>query len=174
MLIESWLVTKIWDPLWEKLEQAYIFVSPLNIVNRYAKFGTMSTKRWELIIEGSDDQVNWKPYEFKYKPGDVHKRPAIIPFHLPGLDWRIWFLPSSLRRGGYDSFPEWYQNFLVALLKGNKDVIDLLGSNPFPAKPPRYLRTVVYDYKFCYGDPKAWWFREFIVDCGVLSLPETS
>jgi hypothetical protein len=167
-------VIKFWDPFWSKLERAYVFISPLNIINRYAKFGTMSTKRWELIVEGSNDQENWKPYEFKYKPGDVHQRPATIPFHLPGLDWRIWFLPSALRRGGYDSFPEWYQNFLLALLKGNKDVLGLLAKNPFPVNPPLYLRTVVYDYKFCYGDPKAWWFREFIVDCGAISLPETS
>jgi len=163
--------------VWEPLERVYILVSPLRIINRYAKFGTMTKKRWELIVEGSSDGKQWKPYEFMYKPGDVTKRPAIVPFHLPGLDWRIWFLPSDypgVRRGDPNSYPEWYNNFLIALLNGNRAVLKLLAVNPFTDKPPKYVRTVLYDYKFCYGDNKAWWFREHIVDCEPVSLPESS
>jgi len=170
--VHPW-VEMYWMPFWELLERAYILVSPLRIINRYAKFGTINTKRWELIIEGSNDREHWKPYEFKYKPGNVTKRPPIIPMHLPGLDWRIWFLPLGESVRGYDSFPEWYKNFLNALLQGNKDVLALLEKNPFPDAPPCYLRTMVYAYKFCYGDQKEWYSRELITNCGVLPTPES-
>src|SRR5207249_4629712 len=33
----------------------------LNIVNRYGLFAVMTTSRREIIIEGSDDGVDWKP-----------------------------------------------------------------------------------------------------------------
>ena len=40
----------------------------------------MTKFRWEIIIEGSVDERDWKEYEFKYKPGAVHKRPPFMPF----------------------------------------------------------------------------------------------
>jgi hypothetical protein len=45
----------------------------LGIVNRYGLFAVMTTSRPEIVIEGSDDGVNWKAYEFKFKAGDVGK-----------------------------------------------------------------------------------------------------
>jgi hypothetical protein len=51
----------------------------------------MTTKRLEIIIEGSDDGATWKPYEFKYKPGDVNRPPPLIGPHMPRLDWQMWF-----------------------------------------------------------------------------------
>jgi hypothetical protein len=66
------------------LTNAYVFLAPLRIINKYAKFGTMRTERWEMVIEGSNDLVEWRAYEFKYKPGRVDKRPPFVPLHLPG------------------------------------------------------------------------------------------
>ena len=38
----------------------------------------MTTKRDEIVIEGSADGVEWREYEFRYKPGDVvHARAGI-------------------------------------------------------------------------------------------------
>lgn len=58
----------------------------------------------------------------------------------------------------------WFINFLLRLLQGSPDVLQLLAKNPFPDHPPRYLRAVLYDYHFT--DPAtlrstgAWWRRE--------------
>jgi lipase maturation factor 1 len=43
-------------------------------------------------------------------------------------------------------------------------VIALLGNNPFPHAPPKYVRAVVYDYRFSSPEEKektgAWWVRQ--------------
>lgn len=98
--------------IWEVIEDLHSYTTPLRIINRYAKFGSMSTWRGELIIQGSDDKENWVSYEFKYKPGDINKKPPFIPGHLPGLDWRIWFLPSSVMRRGVHALPDWYLSLI--------------------------------------------------------------
>jgi lipase maturation factor 1 len=42
-------------------------------------------------------------------------------------------------------------------------VTALLGSNPFPDKPPLYVRALLYDYRFSSREEKAatgaWWTR---------------
>jgi len=164
--------------LYSWLEWIEELVSPMSIINRYAKFGSMSTYRWELIFEGSNDLKEWKEYDFKYKPGNIRKRPPVIPGHLPGLDWRLWFLGPGVRRGGTQTLPSWYFSFMDALLEGRKEVLDLLSYNPYPYLPPKYVRCVLYDYKFSKPHSesedqneeamlgKTWWKRELVGVCG--------
>ena len=51
--------------------------------------------RAEIIIEGSDDGIDFFPYEFKYKPGDLARMPGIVAPHQPRLDWQMWFAALS-------------------------------------------------------------------------------
>ena len=44
-------------------------VRPFHSINRYGLFAVMTTRRPEIIVEGSYDGVIWKAYEFTYKPG---------------------------------------------------------------------------------------------------------
>ena len=98
-------------------------------------------------------------YTFRYKPGDVHRRPPWVAPHQPRLDWQIWF--AAL--GSPWSNP-WFANFLVRLLEGSPDVLGLLETNPFPDAPPRYVRALLYDYRFTHAGTAeteaAWWRRE--------------
>ena len=64
---------------------------PLRTVNSYGLFAVMTTERREIIVEGSNDGVTWLPYEFKYKPGDVNRRPGFVEPFQPRLDWQMWF-----------------------------------------------------------------------------------
>src|SRR5580704_11623912 len=66
-------------------------IAPLRIVNPYGLFAVMTTTRPEIIVEGSDDGVQWREYGFKYKPGDVMRRPRWNAPHQPRLDWQMWF-----------------------------------------------------------------------------------
>jgi hypothetical protein len=113
------------------------------MVNGYGLFSVMTTERPEIIVEGSDDGVTWRAYEFKWKPGDVHCRPYFVAPHQPRLDWQMWFAALSY----YQSTP-WFHQFLMRLLGNSPDVLALLRRNPFPAKPPRFIRAAVYDYRF--------------------------
>lgn len=130
------------------------------LANRYGIFAVMTTKRYEIIIEGSNDGESWKEYTFKHKPSEVNRRPRRISPYQPRLDWQAWFLPFS----NYNSEP-WLQNFIHKLLIGSKPVLSLLRGNPFPEKPPRYIRALVYDYVFTDAKTKKetgdWWQRTY-------------
>ena len=127
-------------------------IGPLRSVNGYGLFAVMTTTRDEIVVEGSNDAVTWQAYEFKYKPGDLNRRPPWVAPHQPRLDWQMWF--ASLTT--YENVP-WFQNFCVRLLEGSPDVLRLLARNPFPDRPPKYVRGVLYRYSF--GDT-TWWRRE--------------
>jgi len=121
------------------------------------------------VVEGSRDGHTWLPYEFKWKPADLNRRPAFIAPHQPRLDWQMWF--AAL--GSYRNQP-WFQNLLFRLLQGSPEVTALLARNPFPDSPPRYIRSVVYDYRFTDMSTRratgAWWQR---VEKGAYSPPQS-
>ncbi len=124
-------------------------------------FPNMQTERHELEIEGSNDGIEWKVYEFKYKPGALEKKPAFIIPHQPRLDWMIWFVPPRPADLMY-----WFDEFLIRVYEGSPQVIDLLKYNPFPDKPPRYLRVQTYQYWFTTAEERAetglWWKRKYL------------
>jgi predicted DCC family thiol-disulfide oxidoreductase YuxK len=130
---------------------------PFHIVSPYGLFAVMTTTRNEIIVEGSDDGVQWREYEFRYKPGDVERRPLWNIPHQPRLDWQMWFAalddPQRL---------PWFSRFLERLLENEPSVTALLKTNPFPDKPPTYVRAELYDYTYAGdGDHAAgrWWDR---------------
>ena len=135
------------------------WTEPFRSVNTYGLFAVMTTTRPEIIIEGSNDGQNWLPYEFKYKPGDVTRRPQFVAPHQPRLDWQMWF--AAL--GSYRQNP-WLVNFCIRLLQGSPEVLGLLQHNPFPDAPPKYIRAEVYEYHFTTWQERratgAWWRRE--------------
>jgi hypothetical protein len=112
-------------------------------VNPYGLFAVMTTERPEIVLEGSDDGENWREYEFRYKPGDLSRAPRWAAPHQPRLDWQMWF--AAL--GDYRSDP-WFLRFCERVLEGSPPVLALLESNPFPDRPPRYLRATLYEYSF--------------------------
>jgi hypothetical protein len=136
---------------------------PFRLVNTYGAFGTVSRVRDEVVIEGSDadvlDEAEWREFEFRGKPGDVRRLPRqFAPYHLR-LDWLMWFLPLSPAYG-----EPWFVPFLVKLLEGDPPTLRLLRRNPFPAGPPRFVRAVLYRYRFTTRRERretgAWWTRE--------------
>ena len=132
-------------------------VEPLHMVSGYGLFAVMTTERDEIVIEGSDDGVIWHEYEFRYKPGDVARRPPWNIPHQPRLDWQMWFAALEDPRG-----LRWFPRFLQRVLENEPAVMALLARNPFPDKPPLYVRAQFYDYTYARRDDKAkglWWER---------------
>jgi predicted DCC family thiol-disulfide oxidoreductase YuxK len=151
----------------------YAWAMPFRSVNSYGLFAVMTTTRPEIIIEGSHDGENWRVYEFKYKVGDVKRRPPFVAPHQPRLDWQMWFEALHYPRGVPPS--AWFVNFCVRLLQGAPEVVALLAENPFPEAPPRYIRATVYDYRFTdfarRRETGAWWRREMRgLYCPILTL----
>ena len=139
---------------------ADLWLSPLRTVNSYGLFAVMTTQRREIVVEGSNDGTNWLAYEFKYKPGDLTRRPAFVAPHQPRLDWQMWFAALGNSRQN-----PWFANFCERLQQGAPEVLALLEKNPFPGHPPRYIRAELYDYHFTSFAIRrltgTWWKREF-------------
>jgi hypothetical protein len=80
--------------------------------------------------------------------------------HQPRLDWQLWFAalddPRRVR---------WFPRFLERVLRNEPDVMALLEKNPFPDKPPVFVRALYYDYTYASPEEKArgqWWDRRFL------------
>jgi predicted DCC family thiol-disulfide oxidoreductase YuxK len=135
------------------------YTAPLRIVNDYGLFAVMTTRRNEIVLEGSSDGETWTPYEFQYKPGNIAQAPRWVAPYQPRLDWQMWF--AAL--GNYQSNP-WFVNFVVRLLQGSDEAAGLLAYNPFPTAPPRFIRATLYEYTFTDASTRArtgaWWKRE--------------
>jgi hypothetical protein len=140
--------------------------NPLQIVNTYGAFGSITRTRYEIVIEGTDADVidaatRWREYEFKGKPGNPAARPSqIAPYHLR-LDWLMWF-------AAFSPVPQdaWFLEFINRLAEGDTQTLGLLRTNPFPDRPPRYVRALYYRYRFTTPDERratgSWWKRDLI------------
>ncbi|KAL9179644.1 hypothetical protein ACHAXT_008934 [Thalassiosira profunda] len=150
----------------------------LRLVGTYGAFGVVSERREELIIESANSiKGPWKEYHFKVKPGDVYRRPRwISPYHHR-LDWQLWIAAQT---GRIERSP-WILSLLLKLLRQEKDVLDLIESDPWnktaagansesngeaPARP-KYIRIEKYLYKFAVngdgdtnGGKAPYWVRE--------------
>lgn len=137
---------------------------PFELVNTYGAFGTVGKERFNVVFEGtadadSSDNGNWKPYLYRGLPVLPGKRPPqIAPYHLR-LDWQMWFAAMSSPQ----EYP-WTYHLVYKLLQNDRRTLGLFKSNPFPGHPPRYVRAVLYKYKFAPPGNREglWWTREKI------------
>lgn len=151
---------------------------PLNLVNTYGAFGSVGRERLNVVFEGTmdipgpsegngegneappqspDDKANWKAYPYKGLPVGVAGRPPqVAPYQLR-LDWQMWFAAMS----SPEEYP-WTLTLVSKLLHNDPGAIGLFADNPFPDKPPHYIRAVLYRYTFAKpGNPEGrWWNRE--------------
>jgi hypothetical protein len=139
---------------------------PLRLVNSYGAFGSITRVRYEVVLEGTDAEVLgpetvWREYGFRGKPGDPTRRPPqVAPYHLR-LDWLMWFVALS---PAYAS--GWFEPFVARLLVDDRATLRLLRDNPFPDRPPTYVRARLYEYRFTTRAERretgAWWHRQAV------------
>jgi hypothetical protein len=136
-------------------------LDPFRVANRYGLFGIMTRGRYEIEFQGSDDGKNWLPYSFRYKPQNLGTPPGIYAPYQPRFDWNLWFASLGSWRD-YSIVPRTE----VQLLSNDKDVLNLFAKNPFPNRPPRQVRAVMWQYWFTTMSEKRmqglWWRRQFV------------
>ena len=134
-------------------------VGPLRSFNGYGLFRVMTTERPEIVVEGSRDGHRWTEYELRYQPGPLTRAPGLVAPYHPRLDWQLWFAALDPMRG----LPL-LQSLSQGLRAGTPAVVALVGHNPFPGGPPRFIRFAVYDYRFTTRTERSrsgtWWARE--------------
>jgi hypothetical protein len=139
-----------------------------HLVGTYGAFGSVTRERHEIVIEGTtDDEITdrseWRPYEFKGKPGDPRRRPRqVAPYHLR-LDWMMWFAALSPRYA-----EEWFAPLVGALLVQERRMLGLLRRPPFGDRPPSWIRARYYRYRMSTRAERkatgAWWIRDLVGD----------
>jgi hypothetical protein len=136
-------------------------LEPFRIANQYGLFAVMTRGRYEIEFQGSNDGKTWTPYPFRFKPQALDKAPGIYAPYQPRFEWNLWFA----------SLGDWQQNELVPiteerLLENDPDVLGLFQSDPFGGAPPRYVRSVLWQYWFTTMEEKRrtgnWWKRELL------------
>ncbi|HKC25257.1 MAG TPA: lipase maturation factor family protein [Thermoanaerobaculia bacterium] len=137
---------------------------PLELVNTYGAFGSVGRERDEIVFEGTDEAeigsaTIWKEYEFPCKPGDPRRSPCIVAPYQPRLAWQLWFAAMSTP----DEYP-WTLHLAWKLLHGDAGARRLLAKDPYPGRPPRWIRAQLYRYEFTRpGDPSGtWWTRTLV------------
>jgi Lipase maturation factor len=141
------------------LLEPVLALQPFRVANRYGLFAVMTEARYEIEFQGSRDGESWVAYPFRYKPQDPKQPPGIFAPYQPRFDWNLWFV----------SLGDWRQNPWVVtaeerLLQAEPTVLALFAGDPFPGRPPRYLRAVLWQYWFTdLGTRRRtgrWWRRE--------------
>jgi hypothetical protein len=108
-------------------------------------------------VEEEAEEDVWREINFRWKPGNVLKRPRQVAPHQPRLDWQMWF--AAL--GRYQHNP-WLISLMHRLLllnennntnegfHGNKAVARLLNEPGLVSGQEKLvkLRTVLWDYDF--------------------------
>ena len=143
---------------------------PLDLVNTYGAFGSVSTERLNVVFEGTMDEkpnssANWQPYVCQGTNGIDRPKPGtggafincgstgkmVVCGHVGArrIPRRIAYRPNFRK-----------------LLNGDRDAISLFTSDPFLGKQPRYIRAVLYRYSFAKpGNTEGqWWKRQRLND----------
>ncbi|MEP6715529.1 MAG: lipase maturation factor family protein [Terriglobia bacterium] len=161
MAVSSTELAAMFGPVPRELDRMVEAQASFGLVNSYGLFAAMTTTRREIEIEGSNDEVNWQPYVFRYKPGPLNRAPGWVAPFQPRLDWQMWF--AAL--GNFRENP-WLARFLLELLEGSKPVLALLERDPFGGVPPQHIRAQLYRYSFTsFGEERRtgnWWKRELL------------
>ena len=174
MIITAWIITVLivalsFQPVFNILSPRQIMntsFDPYDLVNTYGAFGSVGRERFNVIFEGTMDEIpdsnaHWKAYPYKGLPVDLDRRPPqIAPYQLR-MDWQMWFAAMSTP----DEYP-WTVNLISKLLHNDPGAIGLFADNPFPDKPPRFIRAELYRYSFAKpGNAEGnWWNRDRLGD----------
>jgi Lipase maturation factor len=136
---------------------------PLDLVNTYGAFGTIDRERYEVILEGTRDEVpsrdgRWEEYELPCMPGDPRRRPCVItPYHYR-LDWQMWFVGNGAARGESIGQEPWLVHLVWQMLLGSPSLERLWARDPFAGSAPKWVRADVWRYAFT-SEGGAWWER---------------
>ena len=147
-----------WLPLPMTPETA---LEPFRIANQYGLFAVMTTARYEIEFQGSQDGAHWEAYPFRYKPQDPRQAPRFFAPYQPRFDWNLWFASLATWR----QYP-FVVRTEIRLLQNDPSVLSLFAGNPFPGTPPRTMRAMIWQYWFTNLATKekdgTWWRRKLL------------
>lgn len=134
------------------------------ICNPYGVFKSIPYYHAELRLSGSNDSLNWQPYEFKYLPsGNTDYLGFYAPYY-PRLDHLFFYegiaaqnyLWNPLNRF-YTGKNAWVCRFVDHLLSNDQAVTKLLKQDPFKdSAPPKFIKAEVFRLSLSKEKGKNW------------------
>ncbi len=135
------------------------FFGCFRLVGSYGVFPPNSSPPLKFIpvLEGSMDGQVWHPYSFAFMATQESSPPRFIAPYHPRIDHcnvyaglgsaqsdSIGGLMFGTRPYGASPYSHysWLHRLVQRVLEGEKTVLRLLGKNPFPDQPPKWVRVV--------------------------------
>ena len=131
------------------------------IVNYYFLYTNIPSERRQIVIEGTDDELDgspeWREYGFYERPNKPTERPRqVAPFNY-NLEYHLHWEAER------EQPSQWMEELLLKLTDGSSRVDELTRDDPFPENSPKYARAVMYKYEFTTYDERRqtgkWWNR---------------
>ncbi|HVZ37186.1 MAG TPA: lipase maturation factor family protein, partial [Polyangiaceae bacterium] len=131
-------------------------LAPFRIVNGYGVFPPHSAPPIRLlpVLEGSADGVHWKQYGYRYMPSFATSRPPFVAPYHPRFDQWTYYVTMGIDAGSLFGalFPMSLPYHVSArasvldllmqrVLAGDEKMTRILGHNPFPEAPPKWMRV---------------------------------
>jgi hypothetical protein len=148
-----------WKRAWLRALLGYLrAISPFRIVNGYGVFppAAVPPVRNIPVFEGSNDGVTWKAYKYLHMAFESHDRGQFIAPYQARLDMAICYSIAGVYDASFygsligDGTPytcytrsSWLDRLGQRILEGEQTVMKLLGHNPFPDAPPKWIRVSI-------------------------------
>lgn len=136
----------------------YRALSPFRLIHAYGVFPPNSSPPIKIVpvFEGSEDGALFKPYGYRYMPTEPDSPCPIVAPHHPRIDHLCVYAGAGMSESDYlaslvgagkvigfspYSHYNWLDRLAQRLLEGEPSVLALMGHNPFPARPPKFVRV---------------------------------
>jgi len=163
-LLGALILWRSWGPVANLLSSRQVMnrsFDRLRLVNTYGAFGTITKKRNELVILGTQDHdpsnAKWLAYEFKGKPTNPQRMPSIMGPYEWKLDWQLWFAAF-----GHHKYSPWTLNLVAKLLSAQPEILNLLAQDPFHGQKPKWIKIDYYNYTFKKLNESGVWQRVYL------------
>jgi hypothetical protein len=118
-------------------------------------------QRLQLVVQGSDNGVDWRDYQPLALPAAVDE-PYV---HIAPRNDHLGFLMWLCAWGGPEVAAAWEPRLLQGLLAGEPTIRALFRRDPFPDTPPRHVRVARYLYEFAAASERSggtYWRRQLV------------
>jgi len=159
------------QPLGAAGNGVYRAVYPLRSFNAYLPERAIPSDRLGLVLEGTRDGREWKPYRFPAEPSEGPRRPAMARWALHRLDYQM----SLAARKECQDAP-FLAQLCASLVEGRKVTHSLVKEDPFSLEPPLAVRVRKARLRLASPnerrDKGVWWMRDIEGEfCPEIRLP---
>jgi hypothetical protein len=166
-----------WNRMWLRWLLAYLrAIAPFRIINGYGVFppGAMAPFREMPVFEGSNDGSTWKAYRYLHMPSSARERTQWVAPYQARIDMAICYSGGGVFDASFygslvgDGTPytcytrsSWLDRLSQKLLAGDQTLLRLMGHNPFPDAPPKFVRVSIVGMTYAHPEVRRatgdWW-----------------